>query len=1305
MSKYGLPRIRLEEVRTSADFGRALNELRESAGLTVRMVAKRLDSPLSTISGYLSGRHLPPLSQRELLKQMLLLFGIATSDELNDWMSCWARVRSPLGRPPTSGVSPYRGLECFQPEHASWFFGRAEETATLLAGITDLTDGGLVVLVGPSGSGKSSVLRAGVIAALSHSDENAIKPWQCVLVTPGSRPIAALARQLSLMNGESVDQIERLLRTEPQRCIERICRQVGRSMLIVVDQLEEIFSVCADESEREIFASIIQIAAEVSRASVDSPRRAPVVVLAGIRADFYGSLLQYPYFAHAAQSKQIVLGPMEESELRKVIVEPALKANLQLDDGLVSLLLHELRGAQAAARMSALPLLSHVLLSTWQQGSLRTMTVADYAATGGISGAIAQTAECTFTELSTLDQDLSRRLFLRLVQVGDETTDTRRRVDLDEIAAHPEVPQYDQIRHVVSRYVSQRLITANANSIEISHEALLYAWPRLREWINVDREGHRIHRQLTDAARVWMDSGNNSSLLYRGLRLESAVDWVEARGHQGDLNLLERQFFDSSVTAAEAERTRERRRTLRLYRLVAALIAVILIAGGLTVYSFEQRASASHERDLAISRQIAGTAARSFETDPALAAQLSLAAYRIAPTIEARSNLISTSARPQVTRMLRPGGSLQAVTVSADGELVVMAGATRTDNDIHLWNLDDPAQPVRLDLSLTGHAGAIYAATLSPDNATLATGSADKTVRLWDVSDPDQAYEVSGPLTGASDRVLAVAFSSDGLVLAAAGNDKMVRLWDVRDKRNPEPLGRPLGGAAGAVQSLAFNPDSSLLAGADASGGVVLWDMRDLLRPRFSGLLPVPSRVNTVVFSPDGRVLAAGSNDGFVRLWDMTNPAVPTASGEPLPAGTGWINAIAFSSAGDTLAAGSADNSVQIWRLADRSTVASLAHPEPVTAVAFRNNDAVLFTNSADGAVRRWAIPGATISTSGRSTTSLRFHPNGTHLADAGRTIKLWDISDPHRPADLPVELSAPSEYDRLGGTVAISSDRKMLAAGSRTGNDIVLWDIVDPEEPRLLGYRLSGHDSLIEHIEFSPNGHILASASNDGTVRLWGPSGNGTFDSLSVLDAKSGYIFSVAFSPDSQSIAAASQHGLVSIWNVQDPRSPVLRGPPLVVGPDYVYSVVISPDARTLATGSANGTVQLWDIADIGNPRMIGSPIVGPDGYMHALAFSPDGQMLAGGSGTGQTWIWDIRLRDQPQTFAILNSPKETIWDLEFSSDGLRLAGVAGNIYIWEIDPNRTAERICQFSGELLTPVEWAKHIPGVDYQDICSI
>ena len=1062
------------EVTSRAEFAAALTALRERAGLSVRELARRVDTPTATLGGWFSGRHAPSAAQVPLLRAVLEQCGVTGADALEEWVAALQRSRGSSDRRRSRGPAPYRGLTAFEPDDAELFFGRADEVRT----IVELLDGlrrdpgpsrGMLAVVGPSGSGKSSLLRAGVVAALRAAGRT------CVIATPGVDPLASLEEAL-----------------------------LARPQVLVLDQFEELFTATDAAGRSEFLRRLVG-------------RDAGVLAVLGLRADFYPAAAREPELHPALQHAQVLVGPLSAERVREVIVRPATAAGGGVDDALVELILADLAPHGAPERAhdaGALPLLSHALLATWERAAGRQLTIGDYRATGGLQAAVQRTAEELFGTLSPAEQELTRRIFLRLVNLDDEVALTRRR------AARAELERLTtddaDAGAVIDEFVDRRLLTAHSAHIEITHEALLAAWPRLRDWLDADRTGLRLQRQIIDAATAWQESGHDPALLWRGGRLEAAREWAGDAGRRAELSPLERDFVDTGAATAAAETTRERRRSRRLKQLLAVAAVLAVVAGTLAAYALSAQSRADRDRraatvarDDALSRQVAVQSEQLDSADPALAQQLALVAYRVVPSQEARGAVTDASAQPIITRALGVPGPT-ALAVAKDGALIAVGHAD--DGSVHLY-----ARPAGRSFDPVGtipgpgKGAQVFALAFSPDGRVLATGGEQHDVHLWDVHDPAHPRALATLATGFAGAVESIAFRPDGTALAAgSGGPHPVVLFDVTDPAHPGRAVPPKVAKGFALaQSVAFSPDGRWLA-AGGTGGVLSWpaDQAGAATPAYAQAPGDPVQVNAIAFSPRGDLIYAGDQGGALTAW-TAGPA-PTAVHTWKGASNSQLNAVAVAPDGTRVAVGRSDDSLEQFTPELAVASAPLHGPGPVTGVAYAGD--ALYWTAADGTVRSEPARNAAIPVTG-TVFNLVYSKNGSRLAIVrngdGAGIQLWDVRHPSAPRLLGPTLTLPEKVDGSGG---MNSTGTLVAGGTGDGH-VALWDTSDPTHPRLVAPPFAAAGALVESIAFSPDDSKIGVASDDGTLSLWSVTDPAHPRHLGTM-RRSSFMLSLAFSP-----------------------------------------------------------------------------------------------------------------------------------------------------------------------------------------------
>jgi WD40 repeat protein/transcriptional regulator with XRE-family HTH domain len=1284
----------LEACQTRGDFGRLLSRLRGAAGLSIRDVSAATGIPVATLGDYFNGRHLPPVRDR-MLERILQACGVADETLVAAWSAARDRVRPTPGRPAANAPVPYRGLAFFRTEDAAWFFGRAELTARLADQARRLREQGLpLVVTGPSGAGKSSLLRAGLIPALA--------PGTSVVVfTPGAHPVQALGAALPPAGDPGAAA------GDP-------------GLAIIADQFEEVFAPGVTDAERD---ELIERLYAAARPAPDGTPAALVVL--GLRADFYGRALADPRLARSLQDGQVVVGPMTAEEVREAIVGPAQAAHLDLEPGLVDLMLRDVRPVSArrgAHDPGALPLLSHALLSTWRGRRSGRLTIEGYRASGGITDAVARSADAAYAGLTASQQRAARRLFLRLVWVSDDGADTRRRVPLADLGSpHTGLGQprtelggtADQdLSAVLALFVDHRLITSDERTVEITHEALLTAWPQLRSWIDESRAELIIARRIAESAQIWQESGRDDADLLRGGRLAMARGWAAGgpdnstpaaaaanAERRATLSGTELVFVDASFARDRAEQAEQRRNSGRIRRLAAALAVVLLFTAALAGYALHQQSAMGQQRDQADSRQDAAEATDLRSQDPALAAQLSLAAYRMAPTTQARGSLLTSSAAPLAARLLGPSDTVQSVALSPDHRLLAAAAA---DGTVRLWNVAQPDHPVSLGPPFVRQQQAIFAAAFSPSGTVLAVAGADDRVQLWNVADPSRPARLGAPLAGPASTVYALAFSPSGTTLAAGSADGTVRLWTMgtggaAPATTKPPVVLPVTG--GYVQTVAFNPAGTELAAGTAGGTVAMWALPGTKgRPTALRSLTGPAdMVFSVAFRPDGRTLAAGSRDKTVWLWDVSNRARPKLTGQ-LKGATSWINAVAFSPDGSRLADGSSDGSAQVWDVATATPVSTLPDPGPVTTLTWDSSQH-LITGAADGSVRVWVLPPAVLPADGlvNGVAFSSAHPD--ELAVASGNLQLWDAS---RRQPLGPAVTVPGTSP---GGAAFSPSGSVLAAGYLDGT-LRMYRVTAPGNLVSAGPpQRASATGYVENVAYSPNGRLVATADDDYTVRLWDVTNPARPRELATLRGFTSYVFSVAFNRAGTMLAAASGDNTVRLWTIADPARPRQIGGPLTGPTNTAYSVAFDPAKPVLAVGSADRTVRLWNIADPAHPQRLGPPLTGPASYVYSIAFSPSGTMLAAGSTDDTVWLWDMTDPARAAPLATLTGPSDHVYTVAFSPTGSVLAAGSadGSVHLWDTAPAAAARAVCSMGGDPIDRSEWARYLPGTPYRPPC--
>jgi WD40 repeat protein len=1123
-----------------------------------------------------------------------------------------------------------------------------------------------LAVVGASGSGKSSVVRAGLIPALRWRQPSS--GWPLFVMIPTAHPLEALGACLSgeargsIPGRKFVDE----LAADPRRLhqtLERIAETTGAAhALLVVDQFEELFTLCRSEGDQFAFVeNLIQAACQ--------PGGVGLIVIV-LRADFYAHCARFDPLRQALSQYQEYIGPMTIEELRLAIEEPARMGHWVFDPGLVELLLHDVGADEGhTPEPGALPLLSHALLSTWQRRRGRTLTLSGYTASGGVRGAIAETAEAVFyDQLQPGQRKIARQIFLRLTELGGDasTADTRRRASFDELVLKPE--DQDPVHEVLSTLADARLITTDRDAAEVAHEALIREWPTLRGWLEEDREGLRLHRHLTGTALEWEEMARDPGGLYRGARLAQALEWTAANPDQ--VNVLERAFLEASqafvdneAREREAQRQREldaarrlaetekvraeeqshasrRLRTRALFLTIALVLAGVL--AGTALFFWQRAIQANH---LANSRELAGASVNNLQVDPERSVLLALQALQESDTLEARNAL--HRAVPELHLLYSvPGepGGLPDVAYGPDGLSLATMGVL---GQIKIWDADTGVLIQALEGEPDEFGGSI---AFSPDGRLLA-GSWTTQVVLWDLRSGEIRARFSGQsvgtTTGYNLGVGQIGFSPDGSRLAVANLDGVSKVWDLATQTAvltlaPEPGELP-------AKAIAFNRDGSLVATGGDEGIVKVWDA-STGKVLFS--LPLGGIIHSVAFDPHADFLAASSEDGSVNVWKgMTGEQVMS-----LPRQSGTYD-IAFL-ANSKFATAHQDGTARVWDAATGQPILTLAGPtSTVIGVAGSPDGTRIATSAYDSSLRVWdTSPGRewmTIEAHEGIVWNVAYSPDGKRLASASVDgfARLWDMET----GQLILELS--SGDSKAGGYtgLAYSPDGSRLATGGIDGN-VRVWDSQTGE----MLVTLAGHTNFVLGLAFSPDGARLVSSSLDGLVKVWDLTKGREISTFhgKVIPA---WITDCAFSPDGKTVfAGIGDEKIVYQWNAETGKEIKAFNNEGI----ELYGIAVSPDGRLLAAGNQDGTITLWDV-ESGEKLGLMS---GHAGLVVRLAFNQDGSLLASASHDRLAKVWNVATGEE--VFSLFGNAGN-VFGASFSPDGRRLAtaGADGTVRTYALN------------------------------------
>ncbi|QYX30373.1 nSTAND1 domain-containing NTPase [Sphaerospermopsis torques-reginae] len=1194
------------------------------------------------------------------------LQGLETEYPCASWLP--VIVQNLLATPPTwqsmgaVASCPYRGLAAFQEQDAAYFYGREMVTQQLLTAVKTKH---FVAVVGASGSGKSSVVFAGLIPQLKRDKS---QHWQFVSFRPGNNPLESLAIALYRELGTKKDIVphSRLQELEIEvqlkqsnstlsNFLESLISISPKSHIILIaDQFEELYTLCQDTAERKIFLD------NLLNAVSNVPGFTLVLTL---RADFFGEALSYRPLSNALQDAQVNLGPMNALELESAISQPALSLNVQLEPGLTQRLIDVVLNSP-----SHLPLLEFTLTQLWQRQQQGWLTHQAYTEIGTIETALANHAESIYAQLSAADQQKVQQIFIQLVQPGEYNTDIRRLATRGEVGA--------ENWNLVTQLANARLVVTDINkltkieTVEIIHEALIRNWRRLKQWMQTDGDFRRWQEQLRSVMRQWENHQQDTGALLRGKSLIDAQEWLRQRENQISAN--EQNFILQSLELQKKESQAQNAAKNRIIMALSGGLLGVLLLAGVALWQ-RQKSQINELKALNLSAQVLLKSGNEIEA--------------FIPTLKVIKNL-------QQLNFLN--------FLDSQTQLSLSAATLENINQIREYN------------RLQGHKGEISTVKFSPDGQLLASGSEDNTIKIW-----RRDGKLQQTLSGHKDRVFSVIFSPDNKLLIAASFDNTISFWRYDSNTNlltnlftnlftNQPNFRLI--EKDGLLAISLSPDSKILATANSKGEIKLWALNGQLMKTINAH---QQKIWSVNFSPDGKTIATASADKTVKLWHLEGKELKT-----LPGHNDEVLAVKFSPDGNTLASASKDKTVKLWDINGQLLHTFEGHNNQVLDVNFSPDSKTIVSASADDTVKVWMIPNNlklkkdlkshpqfpiyTFLGHGGKASEASFSPDGKTIvsASADSTIKLW-----HLQGILPSFSGNSVSFSPDKNTIAVSNKQGIISLRKRDGSlvksfyahegeiikvlfhptgknlitigvdhQIKLWHLDGKLIKSWQGHLQDNNSILysifqpIQDISFSFDGKKIATISRvDQQVKIWDLQGN----LLKSWQTNDKLLTNINFSRDGQTLATAGDK-TVKLWNLTGKLLQTLSG-----HENNITSVSFSHNGKIIATGSADSTVKLWD-------RKSGKLLHTLQHHqsVYSVDFSPDSKILVSASGD-KISFWNL----QGELIYSLQGSKNDLLEVNFSADGKMITSVdiSNHITLWDLDIHTLQKRSCDWLHEYL--------------------
>lgn len=1164
--------------------------------------------------------------------------------------------------------NPYKGLRAFQQADTADFFGRESLTQSLIGMLNETGEfARFLAVVGPSGSGKSSVVKAGVLPALRRGALPGSEDWFVVEMVPSTDPMEELEAALLRIAVNPPQSLLAQLNEDERgllRAIKRVLPEDDTELVILIDQFEELFTLVDEESRRAHFLNNLL--------SIIKDPRSRVRLIITLRADFYDRPLNYVDFGNLVRQRTAVVLPLSPDELESAITGPATRVGMMLEPGLVTNIVTDVN-----EQPGALPLLQYALTELFERREANVLTQKAYEDIGGTLGALARRADELYDGLGDDGQESTRQLFLRLVTLGEGTEDTRRRVLQSELLSIGQ--DTDLMSSIIDSFGRYRLLTfdhdpaTRSSTVEVAHEALIRQWSRLREWLAASREDLRLQRRLTTATEEWLASNKDTSFLARGARLSQLEEWHATTSLA--LNVDETAYLNASIAEREkllaAEKARQQREATlekrsrdRLRALVAVMTVAAMIAIGLAIVAFNQRqiaqdarlqaeANADEVRSLALAANARNALIEHNSTLSLALAIEANAAYAPAP-VEVIRVLAEAAYGPGILhRMTGHTASVLNSDLSPDRQFTISASA---DGTVRLWDNATGAEIRRFEVPDT----IITSAVFSPDGAQILASAMDGALYLWDAETGEQIRRIDAHEGG----VTSAVFSVDGARILSGGLDRILRLWDASTGQDIQSY----EGHVGVILDVDLSPDGRYAASSAADEflesnpndivdrTVRIWDVET--GEQLFTFSPPPGYVRTVAFSPDSaRVISAtwtGGTGGTISVWDLERGELE----QQLFGHTDIVTGLAFTPDGRYILSSSWDRTLRVW---DRRTGLEVNRFESF-------DDRLLNVSiSADG---DYAV--VTSGNIGGDNIEIRF--------ERSQDTSVWLI-----------DLRSRAEVRRFTGSedwiwsMDISGDGQYAVSGSGPlrgdprDTSVRLWDISTGEVIR----RFDGHTLTVEGVSFSPDGSTIVSTAWDGQVILWDAETGEEIRRFGDGErAHEGRGIMAVFSPNGQYVASGASGGEIILWDTNTGEA-IRR---FDGHENDVNDLEFSPDGRFLASGSADATVRLWDVATGQEARRFGENGISHDNTVNDVRFNADGTLLLSSSWDATARLWDVATGQEIQRFQGHNGP---VYGVDFSEDGeVIITGSSDTtVRLWDV---ATGQELRRFTGH----TDWVSEV-----------